>query len=105
VHGRAGRRRSQLVQRSADEHGQGPSVVLAHPPLEGDAEDDDPGFGGQAGGRLLHAPVPQGGGHGRGQGGQFDQLPLLELRVGTDDGLAQPDALAVLLEPGGGRLQ
>jgi hypothetical protein len=55
---------------------------------------------------LAHAPVVEGRGHRLGVVGQFGQLPLPELGVGDDDGLALAGQVpAGLAQHGGGRRQ
>ena len=48
---------------------------------ESDLEDGDTRFGGQAGGRVADAALPQRSGDRRGEGGELDQLAFAQLRV------------------------
>lgn len=76
--------------------GEVPTVGVGDPAFEGDPEDGDPHLGGQAGGRLSDAAPAQYACHGRGEYRELDQLAFPQLRVGGDNGLPLPRAVAAL---------
>src|SRR5689334_18037377 len=95
----------ELVQRLRDEPAEVAILVLVDPALERGPEDGRAGVGGQAGGKGLDAPAAQGFSHVRGEHRVLDLLPLLEARVGGDDGLAPTGQVAPLVEDGAGRVE
>ena len=81
----------------------GPGLV--DPLHESDLEDGDARLGGQAGGRVADAALPQRPGDRRGEGGELDQLAFAQLRVRVDDGLARSEASAAALTAAGAKVQ
>ena len=76
------------------------------PPLDGHAQHRHAGLGGQAGLRLAHASLAQGGGHRGGVVGQLGQFALAQFGVGGDHGLALAGQVpAELAEHGGGGVE
>jgi hypothetical protein len=75
-----------------------PPFRIVDPALEGELEHRYPRFAGQAGGGLRDASATQRLGDARREGGELDQLTLLEVGVGGDERVPLPGELPSLLE-------
>ena len=89
------------MQRLADELGQIPCVGVGDPAFERDPEDRDGRLSDHACVRLVDAALAQRGGERGGHRCELDQLALLKLRVGRDDGLALAGELVAVAKGGG----
>ncbi len=78
---------------------------FADPAFEGSFENGDSRFGSQTRGWIADAAPAQLVGDGRGKRCQFDQLPVTQISVRVNDGLAPSGEFATLLEETGSCLE